>query len=128
MRIKFLVASLFLFSMVAAAYAQEGALQANIPFAFKVADKQLPAGDYDFTWAANSQNIRVASSKNTAVALVLTRLAAGIHKTPQDAHVVFDKMGDQYWLAEIWIYGIDGFSLHNMKEKHEHRIIDIPVK
>ena len=127
MRIKILVASLFLFSTVAATFAQKS-LQANIPFAFKVGDKQLPAGNYQFTRDTNDQSIRVVSQKDSAVTLVLTRLAAGIHTTPQDAHVVFDKMGEQYWLAEIWIPGIDGFDLHNMTEKHEHRIIDMPAK
>ncbi len=127
MRIKFLVVSLFLFSTVAAAYAQQG-LRANIPFAFKVGDKQLPAGNYQFLPAGNNQSIRVVSDKDSAIALVLTRLAAGIHTTPRDAHVVFDKMGEQYWLAEIWIPETDGFDLHNMTEKHEHKIIDMPVK
>ena len=127
MRIKFFVASLFLFSTVAAAYAQQS-LQANIPFAFKVGNKQLPAGNYRFIPTGEDRSIRVVSDKDSAVGLVLTRLAAGIHTTPNDAHVVFDKMGEQYWLAEIWIPGIDGFDLNNMAEKHEHRIINMPVK
>jgi hypothetical protein len=68
------------------------------------------------------------SSKETATGLVLTRMAAGIHTTPRDAHVVFDKVGDQYWLAEIWIPGEDGIDLHNTTLKHEHRIINVQVK
>ncbi len=124
---RLITVSLFLFSMAAAAYAQTS-LHANIPFAFKVGDKQLPSGDYQFIPAVDNQSLRVVSQKDSAVALVLSRLAAGIHTTPKDAHVVFDKVGDQYWLAEIWIPNIDGFDLHNMTEKHEHRIIDMPVK
>jgi hypothetical protein len=127
MRIKFLVASLFLFSMVTSSYAQTS-LRASIPFAFKVGDKQLSSGEYQFIWTANTQSIRVVSDKDSGIAIVLTRLAAGIHTTAKDAHVVFDKVGEQYWLAEMWIPGVDGFDLHNMTEKHEHRIIDMPVK
>ena len=59
---------------------------------------------------------------------VLTRLAAGIHTTKQDAHVVFDKVGDKYTLSEIWIPGIDGFVLNMIKETHEHKILNVPIK
>jgi hypothetical protein len=108
MRIRFLMATLFLFSIVASAYAQlKPGLRANIPFAFTVGKKQLPAGEYKFI-SVNEGNIRVMSGKETALATVLTRLAAGIHTTPTDAHIVFDKEGDQYFLAEIWAPGIDG--------------------
>ncbi len=128
MRTKLLVASLFLISTVVAMYAQTVSLRANIPFAFTAGQKQLPAGEYSFTPTANGETVRVASNKDTALALVLTRMAAGIHTTPKDAHVVFDKMGDQYFLSEIWIPGVDGFDLHNTTQKHEHQIINVPVK
>jgi hypothetical protein len=128
MRIKFFVASLFLISTVAVVYAQQQSLRANIPFAFTVGSKQLPAGDYQFTTNTNDRNVRVSSNKDSALAVILTRMAAGIHTTTEDAHVVFDKLGDQYFLAEIWIPGVDGFDLHNTTQKHEHRIINVPVK
>jgi len=127
MKIKFLVVGLFVFSMAVGANAQQ-ILRANVPFAFKVGDELLPAGDYQFILAGNDRSFRVTSGKSSAVALVLTRMAAGIHTTPADAHVVFDKIGHQYWLAEIWIPGVDGFDLHNMTEKHEHQIINVPTK
>ena len=45
MKTKLLMAGLFLISTVASVYAQHSLL-ANIPFAFKVGDKQLSAGEY----------------------------------------------------------------------------------
>ena len=64
-------------------------------------------------------------SKDMAVAQVLTRLAAGMHTSPADGHVVFDKIGDVYTLAEIWIPGQDGYVLAVTKAKHEHRIVNV---
>ncbi len=55
----------------------------------------------------------------------LTRVAAGMHTSPADGHVVFDKIGDAYTLAEIWIPGQDGYILAVTKAKHEHRIINV---
>ncbi len=110
-------------------FAQEAqSLQANIPYPFVVEGTTLPPGAYDFVRSKDEQSIRVVSeSKGPSVnALVITRLGGGIHTTPQDAHVVFDKVGDTYFLSEIWIPGMDGYLLHATKEKHEHRSINIP--
>jgi hypothetical protein len=64
MKTKLLMAGLFLISTVAFVYAQYGpqSLQANIPFAFKVGDKQLSAGEYSFNLATSGDTVRVASS------------------------------------------------------------------
>ncbi len=101
-------------------------LRANIPFQFIVEGKALPPGEYNFI--RNEGSFQVVSVKKgpSAVALVITTLGGGIHTTPQDAHIVFDKVGDSYFLSEIWIPQMDGFLLNATKEKHEHRTINIP--
>ncbi len=101
-------------------------LRANIPFQFIVGGKALPAGEYNFI--RNEGSFQVVSVKKgpSAVALVITMLGGEIHTTPQDAHIVFDKVGDSYFLSEIWIPQMDGFLLNATKEKHEHRTINIP--
>jgi hypothetical protein len=57
---------------------------------------------------------------------IVTRLAAGMHTTPKNSHVVFDKIGDIRYLSELWTPGVDGFMLGSPKGKHEHEIIDVP--
>ncbi len=101
-------------------------LRANIPFQFVVEGKTLPEGEYNFI--RNEGSFQVVSVKKgpSAVALVITMLGGEIHTTPQDAHIVFDKVGDSYFLSEIWIPQMDGFLLNATKEKHEHRTINIP--
>ncbi len=104
------------------------ALRANIPFQFVVEGKALPAGEYDFIQSPDKQSIQVIPTKKgpSADALVLTRLGKGIHTTQIDAHIVFDKVGETYFLSEIWVPEVDGYLIHATKQPHEHRSVNIP--
>jgi hypothetical protein len=100
----------------------------NISFEFRVGGKVLPAGQYKFAQDDRGQFVTITSAGKSTVRAqihVITRLAAGMHTTPKDAHLVFDKVGSVRHLAELWIPGEDGFMLHSMKEQHEHEIIDV---
>lgn len=111
-------------------YAQSHAVRAKIPFAFSAAGKRFPAGQYDFFPNEGSPIIKMASEDGKISVLItaLTRTAGAIHNTPEDAHVVFDKMGETYVLSELWVPGIDGYVLSTTKEKHEHHVVNVPVK
>lgn len=129
MRTRLLV-TVSLFSLLAAVSAsgqQPEKVGANIPFQFMVEGKVLPAGQYTFTQGANGRTITIhGSDKAGALAPVLTRLGGEIHTTAADAHIVFDQLGDTYYLSEIWIPGEDGFLLHSTREKHTHRTVNVP--
>src|SRR5512136_1008274 len=96
-----LLLSLFTLLAVGFVIGQSLMAKANIPFAFNVEGKTLPAGQYEFTPDANMTAIRVVGTGKAASAFapVQTRMAAGIHTTPNDAHVVFDKVGEVYTLS-----------------------------
>lgn len=101
-------------------------IKTKIDFPFTVGGKALPAGEYDFSAINNDQEFRVqGEGKDTALVNVITRLAAGMHTTPQDAHLVFDVVGDKYALSEVWIPGVDGFVLQITKGKHTHKIVNV---
>ncbi len=112
------------------AYAQKPIAHAKIPFAFMVGKATLPAGEYDFVADSTPEvvmRIMNVDKKSEAVfEPVITRLAAGMHTTPKDSHIVFDKVGDVYTLSEIWVPGEDGYLLHATKGKHEHHIVSVP--
>jgi hypothetical protein len=110
------------------AYGQTAAsLKATIPFQFTAGGKVYPAGEYTLDRDALAQIFTIKGPGNVSgLAMVSTRLAGAIHTTPADAHVVFDTIGQTYYLSEIWIPGEDGFLLHSTKEKHEHRIVNVP--
>jgi hypothetical protein len=104
----------------------QGSLKAKIDFPFTVEGKVLPAGEYEFVRNELATAFRVSDGgKNGAVALVLTRLAGAMHTTPQDAHLVFDVVGDTHFLSEIWVPGEDGYLMLATKGKHEHKVIDV---
>jgi hypothetical protein len=127
MRIRTLtVASLFVLLAAAITYGQQS-VRVNIPFEFTVSGKVLPAGNYSFVPTSDNRSIRVAGEKESAIAVVLTRLAAEMHTSPGDSHIVFDKIGDKHFLSEIWIPGSDAFVLNTTKEQHQHDILNVPV-
>jgi hypothetical protein len=109
-----------------AAQATAESLKVKIDFQFTAGGKVLPPGEYEFTAVNNDQDIRIqGEGKNSATVNVITRLAAEIHSTPQDAHLVFDVVGGTDTLAEIWIPGQDGYVLQVTKAKHTHKVLNI---
>ena len=108
--------------------AQPKSIRASIPFQFTVEKAVLPAGQYVFRRnSANDDVINIVSDDKgpSAVALAVTRLGAGVHTTLENAHVVFDKVGNDYFLSEVWFPEIDGYLLRVTKGKHEHRTVDV---
>ena len=108
--------------------AQTQLVRAQIPFEFKAAGKVFPAGEYSFNYDIAKLFVSVQGTSKGSAALVpiITTLAGATHTTPKDAHVVFDKIGNDHYLSEIWISGTDGMDLLSTKEKHEHEIVNVP--
>ncbi len=103
-------------------------LKADVPFPFQVEGKTLPAGAYEFTIDMPSNQVQVHGGTPPvgAVALVVTHLAPPPHPGPQEhAHLVFDKVGTTYTLAELWQPGTDGLLVHVTKGPHEHHVIHV---
>jgi hypothetical protein len=116
---------------VVSAYGQQQTqVKADIPFQFTAGGKVYPAGEYTFTGGGGTQGEKftiLGPGNASGLVVVLTRTAGGIHTTPEDAHVVFDVTGDTHTLSEIWIPGVDGYVLHVTKEKHTHKIVNVPL-
>ncbi|MCZ2154075.1 MAG: hypothetical protein LC114_09285 [Bryobacterales bacterium] len=105
------------------------AVTARVPFAFKVDTKTLPAGSYTFRVSQDSQTVSVTPEKNKggeALAMILTYVAGHpFSGEEKDSHLVFDKVGNNYTLSEIWEPGFDGVVVAMTKGKHEHHVIRI---
>jgi hypothetical protein len=81
------------------AYAQSYA-KANVPFAFNIGAKQLPAGTYEIRVLSQSPNlIMIRNPETTAAALSIAR-SEGPRDT--ESKLVFDRIGTQYFLTEVW--------------------------
>jgi hypothetical protein len=97
----FATSSLVVLSLLftaAGAYAQS-AVEAHVPFAFKVGKTQMPAGNYAIANDTDTNFITIRNLKtNDAVLALGTRQS---HDKTTDK-LVFRHVGDQYSLTEIW--------------------------
>jgi hypothetical protein len=80
-------------------YAQSYA-KAKVPFAFNVGAKQLPAGTYEIRVVSQSPNeIMIRNTETTAAALSIARTESPRNT---ESKLVFDRIGTQYFLTEVW--------------------------
>jgi hypothetical protein len=94
-------------------------ITADIKFPFKVEGKELAAGKYmiDADLQSGVITIRAENSGKGMVVPITARLS----DRGQEALVVFDKDGDQYYLSEIYMPDIDGFEVKGfLTTKHTH--------
>ncbi len=81
------------------AYAQAYA-KADVPFAFKVGTAPLPAGTYEVKIATMGAGAIMIQNNETSE----SALSTARHEYPRNtgAKLVFHRVGNQYFLAEIW--------------------------
>ncbi len=99
-------------------------LTVEIPFSFKAAGQTFAAGQYHFRDAGNQSNalrLEADSGRSAVVLPVITSLGrAG----ENDNHVlVFDKVGEEKVLSEVWMPGRDGLLVTATRGEHQHEII-----
>ncbi len=93
----------------------------NVPFAFTVAGQTMPAGRYSVE--VTESQVVILRQANTAASIVLpavTRLAVSGASPEDDPRLVFDKVGNMYYLSEFWPPDMDGFLVYGAKEAHTH--------
>ena len=97
----------------------QSAAKITVPFAFAAGATEFPAGVYVIRVPSNATYllIRRIDSSDTSNVSVITRISPRDDKTAQ---VVFDRAGEKYYLAEVYIPGIDGFHLQGAPGKHTH--------
>ncbi len=97
-----LTVSLIALLAVTSGYGQQwSSLKVKIDFPFTVEGKVLPAGEYEFVRDNSAPVFRVTDgAKNGTLAPILTRIAGAMHTTPQDAHLVFDVVGDTHFFRK----------------------------
>lgn len=96
------------------AYAQRQ-LRANVPFAFRMGNAQLPAGSYEITKV--ERTIVIRGEHTGAMAL-----ATSADPNSGDPRLVFNHMGNQYFLTQIWGEGDNAMTLPASKLEKEHQI------
>lgn len=91
--------------LMGTAYAQGAeSVRAKIPFAFKVGQATLPAGEYSLRYdpAEAGSVLTVRSSDGRHEAFVLTEPVNAGHGTPNANKLVFERDGTSYVLSEVF--------------------------
>ena len=124
----FALVALLALGAVPQVFAQPEAVTAKVPFAFTAGGKTLPAGSYTFRVKPDDQvvSVQAKSGSPEVFAMIMTYVSPRpLSGEENDSHIVFDKVGNTYILAEIWQPGFDGVILNMQKGKHEHHVIRV---
>ena len=104
----FTTVSLLTTLVVASVYANpDGRIWVNIPFAFTVGEKTLPAGQYTIEHnpvIRGSLIVRSADCRASVTGLTMNVYSQTIQT---QAKLVFHRYGNQYFLAQAWRSGLD---------------------
>jgi len=83
-------------------------IEANVPFAFTVGDTRLPAGKYNIkALDENTPSVLEISSVDgrTSVAFDTENATTRSDRSAKTTELVFDKVGDRYFLSQVWVSG-----------------------
>jgi hypothetical protein len=109
-------------SLAVNAQAPTKEIYAHVPFPFIVGQKTFMPGDYIISTVKSlNPSIKVSSWDGTASVEVpvIKRLAHQDHPSHATGeNLVFDRVGDQGILSEVWILGEDGYLVGGTEEEH----------
>jgi len=116
------ITTAFLLTLIAVAQcgAQQNAMTVNIPFAFEVGNKLLPAGEYQVRRVSSGDETvqLIRQSDGEASTIVLTMAVERTGKAPSPS-LVFNRYGNDYFLREIWTGNTQGRLLHKSAREKE---------
>ncbi len=117
-------ATFILLSFAPTAFAQDK-LEVNIPFSYIVGRQTLPAGKYEFKVDYSGSTISIAdlSTRRSEMANFLSTLDETNQSDASGPHVVFDKVGNTYWLSQLWLPGQGGILVYETKGEHTHHTV-----
>ena len=107
----------------AGAHAQS-AIQAHVPFAFKVGTAQVPAGTYSMKKESDTNLVSIRNLKTNAIVLAV---GTGQSPSKKSNKLVFRHLGSQYFLTEIWgTGGTQGMVFQAPKRNSELQVASRP--
>lgn len=98
-------------------------LTVEVPFAFNAAEESLPAGSYVVQLRGQVLAIKSDDGGKNTVLNVVTRLARKSSSDSNGSNLVFDKVGGERFLSEVWLSDGDGFLVRGTQEDHEHQLV-----
>ena len=124
----FALIGLGLLLATASAYAQTGLVKANVPFNFIVNKAEIPAGSYSIqNISTNGQAMVIQSADRNLVQVILPNSCQS-SKPQEKTKLVFHRYGDRYFLAQVWVAGMDRGSEFKSSEREAEMAMDYPVQ
>ena len=103
----------------AGAHAQS-AVQAHVPFSFKVGTAQVPAGTYSMKKESDTNLVSIRNVKTNAMVLAV---GTGQSSSRKSDKLVFRHLGSQYFLTEMWgTQGTQGMVFQAPKRNRELQV------
>ncbi len=91
--------------MATAAHAQHENVKATVPFDFVVGDRPYPAGEYSVqTIGQNDTTLRIDNTQEAKTSMVNSNTCSQL-KPSDKTKLVFHKVGDSYFLYQVWTEG-----------------------
>jgi hypothetical protein len=110
-----LAGALMLAGAASTAYAQN-TMVADIPFDFSISGAIHPAGRYEFRPIDDDHAVEFdVSGHDAALTPVVTRIEPTTRAARVDGRLTFYKIGERYYLAQMWLPDQDGFLFHAPK-------------
>jgi len=113
-------------TMFAQTTPSERLMKVNVPFAFGVEDRSLPAGEYTIFTVTPERAIRIVSAdgKHSAVINTLPNYA---NQTSTNNRLVFHKYDNTYFLAQVWTAG-QNVARNPLSSKKAMEIASVPER
>jgi hypothetical protein len=80
-------------------------LRANIPFGFMVGSEVFPAGVYNVARVGNDASVLAIRSSDGRKSAWFLTFGTSSPEAREEASLVFNRYGDQYFLKEVWTVG-----------------------
>ncbi|HEY0722982.1 MAG TPA: hypothetical protein VGD41_03100 [Pyrinomonadaceae bacterium] len=102
----------------------DATITANIPYAFVVNNTTLPAGKYVVT-VAETTDLRLLEirSADNKLAVLFDTEPVNVNRTKRTSELVFDRIGDTYFLSQVFLSGDEGGN-ELAKSKKQQRLED----
>jgi hypothetical protein len=102
--LRFAMLALVALLFVTGAKAQTTRVSANIPFDFVVGKQVMTAGNYMVSSLANNHSLSIRNTDQSEARLLLAGACQKLNPAEKTV-LVFHRVGEQYFLSEIWVEG-----------------------
>jgi hypothetical protein len=125
-RVSLTIAAFVVVSLLGGTMAFAQNFTADVAFPFIAAGKDMAAGKYTIETTAGGPVVLVSPGGLRTLMPVITTLARIAAEA--GPRLVFDKVGTESRLSEVWMPGKDGLLLVATTEPHVHAVVAAPPK